>query len=89
MPKNLFARENQTELKNFLTDTFDKSSFGVHHERGVSQNATQARMNQTQMSKTMFYDTFSFGFDMPAGMQINRMTKKVDKWITAKDRLEE
>lgn len=46
----------------------------------------QTARTQSEMS---IFDTFSYGFDLPAGVQLNRLNKKLYFWETTQNHIEE
>lgn len=40
-------------------------------------------------SEMSVFDTFSYGFDLPAGVQLNRINKKLYNWDTTRNHQED
>ena len=54
----------------------------------TSPDKKEDRAARTQSDMSIF-DTFSYGFDLPAGVQLNRINKKLFYWETTQNHIEE
>ena len=90
MPKNLYDFDNQSKFRNFIDSTFPKHVESLNpspqRQRNNTQGDTRNIPRQIENTLSSCYDTFSYGFELPASMQINRINKKIDKMRIAQER---
>ena len=91
LPKNMMHAEEQEKIKTFFDSTFIKDlprEEGFRTEKKKHTSLTNPSPLAETYSKNLYkvnnneavFDSFSYGFDMPAGTQLNRITKKMGRW---------
>ena len=93
MPKNLISQENQNSLKLLMNDYFAPTSQGLRSQTyegdavtSPSREATAQRAHSRSQHSGHF-DSFKFGFDLPASTQLSRMSAKLSRWDRAQEML--
>lgn len=100
MPRNILDRDNQRELHSMMTDTFlapgamhssptNKASSSLTAAKGGPATISKEERDANSGSHMTVFDTFSYGFDLPAGVQLNRINKKLHFWEKTQGHLEE
>lgn len=100
MPKNILERDNQQGLHSMMNNAFVTSAgepslpaaknnrSALSAAKGTVVEKRDDRAAKTSSDMTVF-DTFSYGFDLPAGVQLNRINRKLHYWETTRDHIEE
>lgn len=99
LPKNILEHDNQQNLATMMTDTFlgpgsqlaspaNKASSLTAAKGGAAPTTKDEREAKSSSHMTVF-DTFSYGFDLPAGVQLNRINKKMHFWEKTRSHIEE
>lgn len=105
MPRNILERDGQQGLHSMMTGTFVTQGAGLgeqpsslpaaQNKRSAlsatkGANVVEKRDDRVRTGSDMsVFDTFSYGFDLPAGVQLNRINRKLHYWETTRDHIEE
>lgn len=58
----------------------DENFIKAHPDDQANQDWMGQRNNSAAAEKPKIFDAFSSGFELPAGTQLNRISKKLDRW---------
>ena len=89
MPKNLISQEDQDSLKFMMNDYF-VAPVGYGSKQlydGDPQKDAQSQRGHSRSQVPGYFDSFQFGFDLPASTQLSRMNAKLGRWDRAQEML--